>query len=425
MTPWEQFCSALAHSTVIPSNLIPYVLAHAMLESGPGPNELANNANNFWSLGSCPEIYWAEQPPYSFVGTKFLKFKTVEDAVVGYWAFVHRNRYPQTDAHLADGRDFMAYLGPSFNPPGYQNAFLNSHAGKNYHEVICDVMLPQALAILATLGWQETPPQAAAPVEYLAGFGIAGNRVYFGGNPVLYKEAASDPNHLNYIKKDRDPGIIDTIVLHGTSSALGAQGLLDAWSSPNSGYSAHLIVGRDGTVYQAVPLNDIARHTFWTNATSIGIDIENLGRFWYTSASSYTRKSGSVEKSVPAADCLFAKDDQDTAFCMYQRYTQQQINTVATLCKLIKAKFGLKVIKSFSDIDKDNHWNTGPAFPLQQVVDFAFAAMPQDLTLDQRIARLEVEAKAYGWNVALPQDLTAEKRVACLEAEAKARGWVL
>ena len=269
MTPWEQFCNAIARSTVLPSNLIPYVLAQAMMESGHGQNELSNRALNFWSLRNRPEVYWSSGP-YLFEGADYATFKTAEDAICGYWAFIHRFPYPDIDKYTNDGRAMLAYIGRIFCPPGYLPIWTSEHNGKNYHEVICDELVPQALAILTNLGWVELP-QAPAPVEAVAGFGIAGDRVLFGGNPVFYKEAAADQNHLNYSKKNRAPGSIDILLLHGTGSSLDAPGLLGAWSAPNSGYSAHLIVGRDGMVYQAVPLKDVAWHTQGSNDISIGI----------------------------------------------------------------------------------------------------------------------------------------------------------
>lgn len=77
---------------------------------------------------------------------------------------------------------------------------------------------------------------------------------------------------------------IDTIVLHHTASNDTA-GDLATLTSPNSGVSAHYLIGRDGTIYQLVPDELQAWHAGESqlrgepsvNPRSIGIEITNDG----------------------------------------------------------------------------------------------------------------------------------------------------
>jgi hypothetical protein len=50
------------------------------------------------------------------------------------------------------------------------------------------------------------------------------------------------------------------IMLHDTEGTGGPQNVINWWARPGNGVAAHFIVGRDGSVWQCVPLNQIAWH---------------------------------------------------------------------------------------------------------------------------------------------------------------------
>ena len=151
-TSWEKFCQAIEGTDVIPPNLVPFVLAQAILESGRGQTEVSRGALNFFSLKQRPEIYWACNPSYTYSAEPYLLFRREVDCVYGYWAFIHRYPYPDVDKHLTSGKDLLSYIGPIFCPPGYKSLWAQAHNGKNYHDFICEDLLPEALQILNGLG---------------------------------------------------------------------------------------------------------------------------------------------------------------------------------------------------------------------------------------------------------------------------------
>ncbi|MDR0459691.1 MAG: N-acetylmuramoyl-L-alanine amidase, partial [Coriobacteriales bacterium] len=54
--------------------------------------------------------------------------------------------------------------------------------------------------------------------------------------------------------------------LHDTEGSGSPQSVIDYWDSNNSGVASHFIVGRDGSIYQCVPLDRIAHHAGFGNA---------------------------------------------------------------------------------------------------------------------------------------------------------------
>lgn len=76
----------------------------------------------------------------------------------------------------------------------------------------------------------------------------------------------------NYLARDRDPSDIKNIVIHITSGRGDPRPTAEMWQQPGHGSSAHFVIGQDGTVVQAVALNDVAYHAHAANASSIGIE---------------------------------------------------------------------------------------------------------------------------------------------------------
>ena len=65
---------------------------------------------------------------------------------------------------------------------------------------------------------------------------------------------------------------IDLIVIHCTDGHADALPVAQMWRTPHHGSSAHFVIGQDGTIVQAVGLDDIAWHAHAANGTSIGIE---------------------------------------------------------------------------------------------------------------------------------------------------------
>ncbi len=125
--------------------------------------------------------------------------------------------------------------------------------------------------------------------------------------------------------------------------------------------SAHLVIGRDGSVHQLVPFDTVAWHAGrskydglkgW-NRRSIGTELINRGKL--------TMKDGKyydwIGTLVPE-DEVFKDGD-----AYWHDYTDVQILAYFVVSKLIQEKYGLKYAVRHSDIAPSRKIDPGPAFP--------------------------------------------------------------
>ena len=81
-------------------------------------------------------------------------------------------------------------------------------------------------------------------------------------------ESAMEPwlDHVNRSKKVSTHGALKAsyIVLHNTLGG-AVTGSIDYLNERTNGYGYHVLIERDGTVYQTAPLNQITRHAGLSN----------------------------------------------------------------------------------------------------------------------------------------------------------------
>jgi hypothetical protein len=65
---------------------------------------------------------------------------------------------------------------------------------------------------------------------------------------------------------DKGPAFQKYIVLHDTEGEGSPASVIDWWDSNGNLVAAHFVIGRDGSVYQCVPLDNIAHHAGYGNA---------------------------------------------------------------------------------------------------------------------------------------------------------------
>ena len=98
--------------------------------------------------------------------------------------------------------------------------------------------------------------------------------------------------HLPYVGRlgQRDPGMVDLVVVHCTElpdlEAARRWGEKVVYPDSRTGNSGHFYIERDGNVEEWVPPSRIAHHVRGFNERSIGIELDNRGRYpdWYHSA---------------------------------------------------------------------------------------------------------------------------------------------
>ncbi|TXH63794.1 MAG: N-acetylmuramoyl-L-alanine amidase [Thermomonas sp.] len=158
----------------------------------------------------------------------------------------------------------------------------------------------------------------------------------------------------------RDPGDIDTVVIHctelpdlATARAYGERVLY----ASGTGNSGHYYIDRDGGIVEYVPPARIAHHTRGWNPRSIGIELVNTGRY---------------------PDWLDSRRQ-----AMDEAYTEAQIEALIALLGGLRARIpALAQIAGHEDLDLDEveasddpsikvrrKRDPGPLFPWERVLE--------------------------------------------------------
>lgn len=140
---------------------------------------------------------------------------------------------------------------------------------------------------------------------------------------------------------------------------------------PQGNASAHLVLGRDGSVVQLASFNTVTWHagvSQWCgldglNHHAIGIEMDNAGQL-HTEGDQFVSWFG---KSYPASEVLLAEHRFGGGIKPWHTYTEAQITRALELCELLVAHYGLEDILGHEDIARGRKSDPGPAFPLASV----------------------------------------------------------
>ncbi len=158
------------------------------------------------------------------------------------------------------------------------------------------------------------------------------------------------------------------LVMHFTAGA-SAKSSIDWLCNPASKASAHVVIGRDGSVTQLVPFNRRAWHageSRWQGRTgmnkcSIGIELDNAGKLhgapgrWRTEWGAQVRDEHVVE--LP--------HKFDGVVCGWHAFTPAQLDAAQKVAALIVAEYGIPEIIGHDDIAPGRKFDPGPAFPME------------------------------------------------------------
>ena len=177
--------------------------------------------------------------------------------------------------------------------------------------------------------------------------------------------------HLSCSKNDKkfEKKLPDTIVIHYTAGR-NAKSSANYLGRDDIKASAHLVIGRDGEIFQLVPFNIIAWHAgksswgdrTWLNKYSIGIELDNAGVLNKV-GDEYQAWFGAMYK---ADEVLFATHRNETLPRYWKTYTEKQIAVCRQVCQLLIAKFDIKTIVGHEEIAPGRKQDPGPAFPLDK-----------------------------------------------------------
>lgn len=167
-----------------------------------------------------------------------------------------------------------------------------------------------------------------------------------------------------------EAGHPDTIVIHYTAGG-SVESAVRALSDPTRKASAHVVVGRDGSLTQLVPFQRIAWHAGRSsyqgrsglNRYAIGIEIDNAGRLQQT-GSRFTSWFG---RDYQSEEVVEAVHRNESALAPWHRYTEAQIGQVEALCEALIATYPIAWIVGHEEISPGRKSDPGPAFPLEKL----------------------------------------------------------
>jgi N-acetylmuramoyl-L-alanine amidase len=160
------------------------------------------------------------------------------------------------------------------------------------------------------------------------------------------------------------------LVMHYTAGPT-AQSAINTLCSPSAKASAHIVLGRDGSIVQLAPFNVVTWHagvSQWNglvglNQHSIGIEIDNAGLLKKV-GSQYQAWFG---KTYPEDQVLLAAHKHGGSVQPWHTYTEVQIERALELAELLVAHYGLEDVLGHEDIARGRKTDPGPAFPLESV----------------------------------------------------------
>ena len=166
--------------------------------------------------------------------------------------------------------------------------------------------------------------------------------------------------HLVCRKNSRKLSGSDMIVVHytaGTSARTAAEFLAKAEVKA----SAHLVIGRQGELFQLVPFDTEAWHAGRScyggranlNRYSIGIELDNLGRLQLQEGRFV------AECGVEVAPADVYVDDTGEVATFWHRYTERQKRLLREICRLLKQHYPIRYVVGHSDIT-DRKQDPGP-----------------------------------------------------------------
>lgn len=140
---------------------------------------------------------------------------------------------------------------------------------------------------------------------------------------------------------------------------------------PSGNASAHIVLGRDGTIVQLAPFNVVTWHagiSQWAGQTglnnlSIGIEMDNAGILKRV-GNAYVAWFG---KEYPESEVMLAEHKHGGGVQPWHVYPSAQIDRALELAELLVQTYGLEDVLGHEDIAPHRKTDPGPAFPLEAI----------------------------------------------------------
>ena len=208
------------------------------------------------------------------------------------------------------------------------------------------------------------------------------------------------------------------IVMHFTAGS-SAESSIAHFADRNARASAHLVIGRDGSITQMVPFNRVAWHagvSAWQglsglNRHTIGIELDNAGEL-DNRAAGWTSWFGRV---YPEEDVVVAQHRNGGGESGWHRYTAEQLQSAFDASQAIFDHYNLEDILGHDDIAPERKRDPGPAFNMESFSARLVGRVEDENPVFETITRLNIREEDHHRATLLPEaPLAAGQRVALL-----------
>jgi N-acetylmuramoyl-L-alanine amidase len=196
-------------------------------------------------------------------------------------------------------------------------------------------------------------------------FGIASHKLTSAEDPARVIQAPSSKHGEAFAEPPR-------FIVVDFAAADFAQGVVGFLSGPDAPGSIHVLVDRDGTIYQMVPFDTVAFHAGRSeyrgvtglNFHSIGVELLNNGQLKKAEDGRWMTWSDMV---VPA-ERVFVVGDAGEGEEGWERYSEAQVAAVRGIVAALKQAYpSIEEVVTQAEISLGVKLGPGPAFPLDEV----------------------------------------------------------
>lgn len=158
------------------------------------------------------------------------------------------------------------------------------------------------------------------------------------------------------------------LVIHYTASGSASEAI-NWFAKKESTVSAHVVIGKDGSITQCVPFNVRANHagqSTWKgvsglNSHSIGFELDGFGFLGNAGAGKWKFRN----TPIPDSEVVVATHKFGTPRGGWPKYPEAQLKASVELAQLLMREYGLEDVVGHDDISPGRKQDPGPTFPME------------------------------------------------------------
>lgn len=185
------------------------------------------------------------------------------------------------------------------------------------------------------------------------------------------------------------------LVIHYTGAS-SADSAINWFLNPTAKASAHLVIGRDGTITQMVAFNRKAWHagiSRWDglgdlNTHAIGIELANAGTLKKVGQRWQSRWGHPISED----DVLIARHKLDEEAAAWQTFPEVQLTAALHAATVLCRRYGLREVVGHEDIAPRRKRDPGPAFPMDAFAAAAVGRTDEPAATHRTTTRLNIRS---------------------------------